>query len=512
MPLPNIPMTRRGGARIRGDWQLAAGHFIPAKFAPAIVGPSAATEAGTDAAWSRYRRCPSGIAYRVPIAVTGGAWPFLYELTTAPSGMTVGAQYGDTDYGILSWSNPTVGTHSIAARVTDQDGTVVTRSWSLEVIDRENTTYFVFCDSVNGSDSTGDGSFSDPFATVLGWYGTTPGATTAFNSATFNGRQAFYRAGTYATNLITDPDGYPNRVRWYSSYKPVVHVGYPGEVASFDCDDYFIDTGTASDAAICGMSLINGNQAQAEGIKHSYWRTDAASRLLCFENTFGATSGTTAGGTNSACLMLTGGTASNVVVSHNTYDNPSGSDFLLNYGSTDILCEGNSIVDHVTQSESHGFYLKSNGAERVSIRNNSGNSTREFVEIDYNFQSGALNTWDNIEVCWNNVKVSDIAAIRMRGSNAGGTAYETYIFRNNLSGIADIDHSTSDVTQGSTPNVIYEKNILQGMDLTPGPVLDFTDDGTGTTTDCVGYLDATTNLLTGAARTSYLGTHGSEVA
>src|SRR5689334_21125847 len=51
---------------------------------------------------SRFYKAYPGILYRVPVSVLGGAYPFTYSLTTAPSGMTI-----DAATGIISWPNPT---------------------------------------------------------------------------------------------------------------------------------------------------------------------------------------------------------------------------------------------------------------------------------------------------------------------------------------------------------------------------------------------------------------------
>jgi hypothetical protein len=502
--LHSAPVKRaKMAAAAGGDWQLAAGHFMPAKWAPVIVAPRTDAEMS---AYSRYALAPSDIPWRAPISVSGGAWPFYYELTTAPSGMTIGAQYGDTDYGIMSWASPTVGSHSIVVKVTDQDATEVTRSWTLVVEDKDDTDYFVYCDSVDGSNSN-DGSYNAPFLNFLGWYGTTPGASTGSSSVTFPNRQAFYFGGTYRTDAITDPQGAPDRVVWQSGRKPGVHVAIPGETVVFDCTDYYIDTASMVDAAFIGVEFVNGNQVNS-GTKHSYWRLDNPSRCMAFETTFGATTGGTTGGTNSACIMFTGLDTSYATISHCTFDNPQGSDFLLNYSVLYIVCEGNVINGYVNESNGHAFYLKSNGARYVSIRNNRGDCSDEFVQIDYNIQATHPNLYDDIEICWNSI-ISDGAPIRFGGSN-GGTVEQTYVYRNSLQGTVDLAHSSEALDIESTPNVIYEKNVMEGVGLAAAAELTVTNDST-TQTDVTGWLNASTNLLEGDGL-AYLGTHGAEVA
>src|SRR5689334_3733291 len=91
----------RGSAALSGSgsaWQLAAGHYETAKIPLEIIAP----RAGLTTA-NRYYKTYPGIAYRVPVVVLGGAFPFKFELLTAPSGMTIGQYDGDTDYGVINW-------------------------------------------------------------------------------------------------------------------------------------------------------------------------------------------------------------------------------------------------------------------------------------------------------------------------------------------------------------------------------------------------------------------------
>lgn len=497
-----------------GDWQLAAGHFIPAKMTPVIIGPSAATEAGTDAAWSRYRRCPSGIEYRIPISVLGGAWPFYYELTTAPSGMTIGAQYGDTDYGILSWSSPTAGTHSIVARVTDQDGTIVTRSWSLECIDKDNTTYFMFLSGSGNNSNTG--TQSSPRLDFEGWY------TTSGTDATHAGKQAFYSTGTYYTATMTARTGtYSQQIDMTpAGSKPQVHVAVPGQSPVFDFEEaYWLRP--ASDFCLSGMALTNGAvpEGAGPGTRTTYVRTEGenATRLLFFEDDFGVATGyTPTSGLNPATLFFdqTNLASTKLCVSdcnfaHNALEN------IEAYGLIDVVFERNTFVTQDPAMEN--VYLKSNGNRNWSIRANSGNGNRFMFVVNDSTQGGVTDpSVNNVEVCWNSYISSSFATLRFAVGGGSATGGDIWVYRNSLTGIpgaqGGVEH-TAFIASSSTPVVEYEKNVMEGFGLVddPADVCTFTDDSSATTTDVDGYLDAS-NLLTGSARTTYLGTHGAEVA
>lgn len=210
-------------------WQLAVGHYVPAYISPIIVHPrpdndSGGLAGGNPLSWERARLAPDGIPWSIPIAVYGGAWTFEYKILSGPSDMTIGQHYGDANYGMLSWSNPIIGTYTITVQVTTQDygrtsGSAdpigqYTVTWTLVVADHTDVTKFVYLDAVNGSDSN-NGSYSAPWRTL-----------TAFAAASTNGKQLILRAGTYAFNVFTSALDLSTRAK--------VWIGYPGEVAKID--------------------------------------------------------------------------------------------------------------------------------------------------------------------------------------------------------------------------------------------------------------------------------------
>lgn len=502
--------TKRGALPSAQSWQLADGHYIAAKMAPVIIGPSAATEAGTDAAWSRYRRCPSGIAYRIPISVLGGAWPFKYEIVSGPSGMTIGEVYGDTDYGILSWSNPTTtgSPHTVSVKITDQDGTIATREWDLQVIDRENTTYFVFLDASGGSNGN-DGSYSSPKQTLLGWYGSDT------NDSTHSAKQAFYFSGTYHNNVVTDPSGFKVWLR----YKPHVHVAIPGETAVIDNDLALYWSGMRDDFAACGLQWANGwclegSVTSALHGRMTYIRQDQgyAKRQLVFENYFGPVSGgyVAQSGSNPATIFLDAKDQGAIyfVASHNTHEHNSG-EFLESYGAHDLVFQHNTLVE--TSGDTEICYLKSSGNQRWSIRANTGAGRKWITNVSDGIQSEADHATHDIETCWNSFRSTTGAPARHQESS-GAAVGNIWWFRNSLTGTADIQHNTGS-SRYSDPVAIWEKNVLEGCDLltdTSGDsICNFSNDSSATT-NVTGYLDGS-NLLTGSGL-AYLGTHGAEVA
>lgn len=519
-----LQSIRRAQLPAPPSWQLAAGHFIPAKMTPQIIHPRPDAEMS---AYARAARAPSAIAWEVPIVVQGGAWPFLYELVTGPSGMAMTREELPSDwltngaqgYGILAWSNPTVGSHSISVRVTDQDGTVVTRDWMLEVIDRENTTYFLFMDASGGSDAN-SGAYSSPMQTIQnGWY------ENSKTNSDHQNKQVFYRSGTYATYVNS---GATDQMDLTTS-KPAVHVGFPGETATIDCDLAFwdIESMTSGDMCFANLSFVNPQAGTAPTIRKQFIRIGypAATRRLFYDNYYDGGGDTeSSSSSNSSCVMNSGAGGSGDdhygSDTHCTFHQCDNMDFVLMYESYDHVIEFNLITGGYSGSynPSWGFFIKGNGNERYSIRANraiAGTITRPLVHCS-EFTSHLKG---DIEICWNNFKNpattgNGIGCIRLGQGTTGQNYGSFWIYRNNLVdaymdiiGI-DVDGTFEFQNDVHQHNGTYTDGFTftESDFATPPPTFTKTSLATGTS-----MVDGTTNLLTGASRTTYLGTHGCEV-
>jgi hypothetical protein len=520
-PVKRTKMAAAAG----GDWQLAEGHFIPAKMTPIIIHPRPDAEM---AAYARAARAPSAIAWGIPIVVRGGAWPFKYELVTGPSGMAMTRETLPSDwltngaqgYGILAWSSPTVGSHDISVKVTDQDGTEVTRDWTLEVIDRENTSYFVFMDATSGSDSN-SGAYSSPMQTIQnGWY------ENAKTDSTHQNKQVFYRAGTYSTYVNTGASGQMD----LTTSKPAVHVGYPGESVTIDCDLAFWDFESMTNGDVCfaNLSFVNPQTGTDPTMRKQFIRISypAATRRVMYDNYYDGGGDTQSDdGSNSSCVMNAGAAASGTDYygsdTHCTFHQCDNMDFVLMYESYDHVIEFNLITGGYggTYNPSWGFFIKGNGNERYSIRANraiDGTISRPLVHCS-EFTSHLKG---DVEVCWNNFRNTaasgnGVGCIRWGQGSTGQNYGNFWSYRNNLRD-AYIDLIGIDVDgYFEFENDVHEHNgtYTDGFTFTdsdfatPPPTFVKTDLATGTS-----MVDGTTNLLTGTPRTTYLGTHGCEVA
>ncbi|MGH9349666.1 MAG: Ig domain-containing protein, partial [Vicinamibacterales bacterium] len=116
----------------------------------------------------RHARAYPGIEYNVRAGVVGGAYPFTFSLSNAPSGMTI-----DSRTGTITWPNPQANA-SPTITVVDSEGTRISATWTITV----TTNGFKFIDANNGrnaanngcSSSCGTGTLSNPWRTVRDMY------------------------------------------------------------------------------------------------------------------------------------------------------------------------------------------------------------------------------------------------------------------------------------------------------------------------------------------------------
>lgn len=513
-------------------WQLASGHYIASKMAATIIHPRPMAET---LAWERHRRAPSGIAWRCPVVVRGGSWPFRYSLVTGPAGMTIGETLpsdwltnGLQNYGVLRWDSPTVGNHTVTVRVECQDGTNPSDvTWTLEVASREDTTRFLFVNAAAAGGGTG--SYSSPFNSIAQWYGA------ARDSTEYQYRQVFYYTGTYTfPALALQSDAKYD----FKSAKPLVHVAIPGQAVTWDLQNAGMMDNNGSGAGFCfsGLRIANfrhlapGAAYRKSAIRMAYGASTA--RDLFFENTFlggGATS--SVDGTNSSPIMYGtaqgSGTAYYHAIVSNTFDGCYDTDMVLCYDACELVFEGNRITGGMgrVQNGGWGVYIKGAnnaavGQQYYSVRANvgiEGTITRPLIRTD----SSGLPA--NIEVCWNSWKASfetgfghpyyGAGYVAIGNWNSSGGAGAHWFYRNS----ANIAYEAPTNMQYGT--WLFQNDVWQhdgrytdGWQPT-NCIASLTDPSSrqNLLTATSGLLNATTNLLE-PAYAAYRGTHGCEVA
>lgn len=466
-----------------GNWQLATGHFETAKIPIEIIAPRAGLT--TD---NRYYKAYPGIEYKVPVAVLGGAWPFLYELVNAPSSMTIGQQYGQANYGIITWSNPvTSGSpHTVAIRVTDQQGAIATVTYTITV----TTAGFLFVDATSGNNANA-GTLASPMQNMNGWY------KSLKNDATYAGYFVYYRTGTYSTGVTYVENGL--EMPCVNNNKPKVHMAYPGENATIDLSvAFWLNANSQGNYWWQGFRWTGIGVQEQKGI---LWDSGAGvNDIVVYANTFAITTTGTSGSNPSVLFSALGGGASLYTsIIGNVYEGTPATTLFLAYYTHKGVIEGNSVTNNT--GSANGFYLKSNN-QYWSVRNNvglAGNASR-LVEVD---------TWgavaSDIEVCWNNYRTTDYGI----GVNHTGTFGTMWDYRNTWNVNSNTATNTATGTWNATRNVVLYNVGNQGYQLDSSSV---TINRTDLLAATSGLINESTGKLVSTYITSNYGTHGFEVA
>lgn len=502
------PWLRSGGSSSGGggqDWQLAAGQYEPAVIPLEIIAPRTGL-----ATYYRYYKAYPGILYEVPIVVLGGAAPFKYELTAAPSGMTIGevlpSDYlaaGPQQYGLIRWSNPTTSgsPHTVTVKVTDQEGTEVTVSWSLTV----TTTGFIFIDSVNGNRSSanggsGDGTINNPFLGIRDWYAGSTGGTgsNTKSNATYQGFIVYYREGSYRIDDAYVEDS--QRRMTCGNGKPKVHLGYPGETAEIDytqaiwnCESGPLYFGELTFAGLGDWA----NSAVCQHLTYGSSQSDFGAFKISCGNL--ATAG--AGGANASVFFAVSESASSYHwMSHCNFGNMNSHDIWLAYKTTKIVIQWNTVSGILSGGNAHGFYWKDSNktvSARFNRAENSSNSQRLFRVDGYNSSANAT----DFDIS-HNVAVASGDTF-LWGTN-GGSVGTTWERRNTWRGGNPARSATNAGTLNTARNVIrYSTSVLGNSG---GMTVNVTDNLQATS----GLIDSS-NLLTGTDRTNYLNIRGHEI-
>jgi hypothetical protein len=490
------------------------------RITPTLIYPLAGAAAN-----ARHRRAPSAVPFSIPVVIQGGAWPFRYTLTTKPTDATIG-EFLPTDwltngfgnYGEIQWANPTVGTHTFAGTVYDQLGAEVPFTFSLEVIDRENTTYFMFLDATNGTNSN-NGSFSLPRQTIAGWYGPNKADTTHAQ------KQIFYRTGTYFSTAAPEFGGTGQQVAM-TQFKPRVHVAYPGDTVVMDLANtayYNWESVGAGDVWFSNFTFQNPTVSESGSVRKQFLRlTPSGDRAGIWRNRFIGNDDDSGNSSNSSAIMFDQGLSaicSNHFICQNIFDNLDNMDFVLCYGTNYFVFEGNEVVNGYTADEGWGAFLKARNVDFITVRANKGIDGITLPLLFFSsFTDQADELRDHIEACFNRYASTDTTtgsagagALGIGQSISGSTGNHYgvfYSFRNNWKhphmGFVGVQAGTFSFEYDCIEHSGTFANSLYTLNSTVSPTFD----------NCAALtaLYDSSLLLTGTPRTSYYGTHGCELA
>lgn len=325
---------------------------------------------------NRFYKAYPGLEYNVRIAAISGAYPYIHELMTAPSGMTINSNTGE-----IIWSNPTtVGSpHSISVKVTDQENSIQTVSWTITVA----TTGIYFVDE--SVPDGGDGSINNPWNDWDDFY-------LSQADSTYDDAMIYFRSGTYIyPDISTSTAGSSNRL-WLADH-PSVYLAYPGETVIFngnrDVKPYHLYTQNMDDLYFDGITFTN---AYGYGIEVNGGADGTVVRRCIFEDFTTSGSASNQAGVcyrDNAVKQFT-------VVQDSQFDNFSDAKGIVAYGNDLTLFEDNIF----TSLDSDGVALKS-ANNRVTVRNNRfglgfrslnmyGQGFADNCEINYNLMQGTI--------------------------------------------------------------------------------------------------------------------------
>jgi len=485
---------------------LATGQFVAAKMPMHTIYPRPNTETDTDA---RHRWISTEFDYEIPIGVQGGAWPFKYEIITAPTGTTVGEYYTDLDYGVLKLDASALsGSQSFTVRVTDQELNTVDLSWTAMVDD----TKFVYIQ--DGYAGTQVGTKAQPLEDFSDWY------LNDVSDNTYAGRIVVMRGGNY----LMDGDGawvsgeFVNNVDLSGGNKTKAFIGYPGEAPIVDCVYSKVVTGSGSDGQDVFVAGIEWYNARPDSDNsHFFWMQGECSRSSFWNNTFDTLSQGLIGNDNNAAIFWVHSATKkeNLLVKSNTFENinnvTGGNGGYIDMYFTDyILVESNTAKNSAT---GYGFWIKAVNAF-ITVRDNVAVDNVSGDQIQMTMGNASETIPHDQEVCYNRLMVTegDITCFLWAASNGWQDShYNTFMYRNSI------------VNGRPTLRFVGATNYELDNNLIIGDNVDTFYDPFGTViADAVGDILFDSDVITvsdivdneakmvGATRTANLGTAGSE--
>jgi hypothetical protein len=222
---------------------------------PRAAGTSPASGNAAITAENRIFKAYPGIEYNIRAVIVGGAYPFTFSLSNAPSGMTINPRTGE-----IRWPSPPAGTVTPTITVRDAEGTERSSPWTITV----STAGFKFIDSVNGrAYPTGTGTIDNPWRNI---------------SDIVSARTAdivYFRTGEYNTTGIQRSSvgspwervelgaEYSNKWIAFPGDSPIIDFGYrqggdPGALIRLNSNNLYIDGFEARNLRIIGFQVHSG--------------------------------------------------------------------------------------------------------------------------------------------------------------------------------------------------------------------------------------------------------------
>jgi hypothetical protein len=495
-----------------------AGTWMPAKQAMIQVYPRPDTETNTYARhrWAYYDGT-NAVQYKIPLGVSFGAFPYVFQLLSGPPGMTLGASYWQSGwsfaqamaagYGYLQWT-PTaaVSGATVSVLVTDQQMNTLTITFTVST--SSSTSRFIFLDAANGNDSNGTGAIGAPWKTLTKALGSTYAATAN------PGAICYLRGtGTYSLPISADQDinTYWTVTELHTGRKPSALIGFPGDsLPVISMTNCFFTTNTGGADLFVQNLAPNGYNTSANSFR-LFWVANGGtgnSDRTTFDGITWTNSGYGASAASNATgyfIDTTSGGSQYCFINGCSETNRQSGNAGNNYAGCSLYSVTNALIQACsinapTVTVDEAWQPKSdvtNGCLR-------GNFTRlnsvQYVHSPLQAPNKAMN---NVEVCYNTVIGGGGIFLP---ATSGFTYGPLWAYRNSV--IGNTGFGSNEASSSGPYN--FDSNVSQSNNGIPT--------GSSIKTDGLnvvvasGALDATTGQLTGTYRTNYLGTIGAEIA
>lgn len=445
-----------------------------------------------------HRNAYTGESWDYQVGVHGGKWPYKYDLIQAPAGMTIGETLtvssdvlvaGDT-YGRMTWTNPTVGEHTIHVRVTDQLGAIINSTWTMVV----GTANWIIVDPVSGNDSTGDGSIGLPYKSFS-------------NLATgHTDKLALVLAGTVTISSS-------NFVMTTGAVNAI--IGRVGDVVNIAQTNAWMTVNNFDDATIKGVTLFHLNMTAATQDRKCIAQLGQSDRTNILDIKITAYEYGANGAANGAMFYSSGARDEDCFLYNWEITGEAGT-VMNTFQQRNCLIEKINIhdanLDNTDGSSDTGVIKLKDGWANQTIRlcecwdNNTWNGNRSFINVAGQDQNslGIFNT----DVCYNTgYRPSGDVFYAWFFGQTNGTESDCHVYRNSFA--SDVGENCYKIGAGqdTIDNERDENNIFENGTESTNSTVTNVDNQDG----AVDYLDASLNLQ-GAHRTNFLGTHGAEVS
>lgn len=474
-----------------GDGLLAEGHYISKKMPMYKIYPRDDSETQSHA---RHRKYHSGFPYEIPLGIQGGAWPFFYQFLVAPVGATIGSTIIENNYGVIRWAPSGETTpQRFTVQVVDQDGDKITLSWTAVLDDAG----FVFIDS--NAVVSGLGTIASPLKLFDDWY------KHNVNDATYVNKIAVFRGGSYSVAGDTSN----GNVLFSLAAKTPSLIGHPDETAILDCSTAtFFTTVLIHDLYVSHLTFMNGRSADVPNA-HFWWLTTVPNRVSFFKVVFDTITKGTVGTDNPSCIFVGDpGQKLHYLIKNCTFQNVNNSlsngsyfDWYdVKYGLVEGNVAKNSIVDF-------GFWFKAT-ISHITFRGNRAVENVQGTQLSFGYSdvSSVSASWH--EACYDSFVVpvgqSTRAVVEMVGdSDDSAFTHDTYLYRCSMVG----GNTWIRFTMVDTDANIVLTNNLPRWQLAD----QVTTVANDVRTSAVDFVDTTTGLLIGTARSTHLGLKGAEI-